>query len=990
MGRPIKHGSTNVSIDIRIIDSSDGTPEEAVEHSTSGLALWYRRDGAAKTTITPVALASLTTAHTDGGIEHIDDGWYRLDVPDAAFASGVDHVTIGGTCTGMVILSGTHPLVAYDNQDAVRLGLTSLPDAAADAAGGLVISDAGGLDADAMATSVTDIEGDTNELQADLTNGGRLDLLIDNILTDTGTSLVNQINALNDLSTSDIDARLAAIGLDHLVSAATVGADVTDDSIIAQLVSSSATADWDTFDNTTDSLQAIADGGGGPTAGDIADAVLDEALSGHTTAGTLGKAVADIEADTNELQTDLVDGGRLDLIFDATLADTADLQANQGNWLTATGFNTDDAATIADAVWDEAISGHTTAGTTGKYVSDLQTTTAAIKVKTDQFVFTTANQLDVQVLSMATDSLTADAAAADFIGASEIAASASQEIADLIAADWIQGDASPLAIAAAVWDTALASHTTAGTAGKAVADIEADTNELQTDWVDGGRLDLIADAILVDTGTTIPATLTTITGALPDTLSLAAINAEVDTALSDYDPPTNTEMLASFSALNDVSTSEVGTEVDSSLVAIHLDHLFASSYDPDSQPGSATALLNELIVSDSGVSQLSTNALELAPSGGGGSGSISLQSGTITTVTSQTEFILGSGSSDDSAYPVGFAVVITDQTTGTQKAVGRIASYTGSTKTLVLAADPGVFTAVDGDSFDILAVPYLSLPLINAEVDTAITDAALATAAGLAALNNVSTGDVNTQVAAALATFWTSPATLVGLVWNEPQAGYVTSGTFGYNLDAQVSGVASGNGGTALTVTVEDASDSSAIEGAVVTISKSGEGPFVLSTDSNGDTAAFGLNSFTYDYVITAPGFTGATGTFTIPDDAPTQTVQLTANGTVTPAADPAQSTAVMTVYNTSSAAVGEDESTISIYMTAIPDGVGHGFDSGVKTANTDANGVVQFTLWQGATYAVYRGDAPGSGAGTFQTLLGSFTVPAAPTCNIASILGTD
>ena len=45
-----------------------------------------------------------------------------------------------------------------------------------------------------------------------------------------------------------------------------------------------------------------------PTAAAIADAVLDEALSGHTTAGTLGKAVADIEADTNELQSDDVPG----------------------------------------------------------------------------------------------------------------------------------------------------------------------------------------------------------------------------------------------------------------------------------------------------------------------------------------------------------------------------------------------------------------------------------------------------------------------------------------------------------------------------------------------------------------------------------------------------------------------------------------------------------------------------------------------------------
>lgn len=83
----------------------------------------------------------------------------------------------------------------------------------------------------------------------------------------------------------------------------------------------------------------------------------------------------------------------------------------------------------------------------------VDTVVDAIKVKTDQMVFTTANQLDTQVISMANDSMTAAAAATDFIGAAEIAASASQEIADLIASDWIAGDSSAVAIATAVWST---------------------------------------------------------------------------------------------------------------------------------------------------------------------------------------------------------------------------------------------------------------------------------------------------------------------------------------------------------------------------------------------------------------------------------------------------------------------------------------------------------------------------------------------------------
>lgn len=37
------------------------------------------------------------------------------------------------------------------------------------------------------------------------------------------------------------------------------------------------------------------------------------------------------------------------------------------------GTNIPTAAEIADAVWDEALSGHTTAGTAGKTLSDLST-----------------------------------------------------------------------------------------------------------------------------------------------------------------------------------------------------------------------------------------------------------------------------------------------------------------------------------------------------------------------------------------------------------------------------------------------------------------------------------------------------------------------------------------------------------------------------------------------------------------------------------------
>ena len=133
----VKKGSTDRSVSIRIIDSTDGTPENGVVFNTSGIDLWYRREGAAKTSITEATLSALTDAHSDGGFLFIGDGEYRLDLPDAAFATGANYVDVGGTVTGMVVIGGRVRLVDYDPEDTVRLGLTVLPNAAAEAAGGL-------------------------------------------------------------------------------------------------------------------------------------------------------------------------------------------------------------------------------------------------------------------------------------------------------------------------------------------------------------------------------------------------------------------------------------------------------------------------------------------------------------------------------------------------------------------------------------------------------------------------------------------------------------------------------------------------------------------------------------------------------------------------------------------------------------------------------------------------------------------------------------
>ena len=133
----IKKGSTDKSVYLRIIDSTDGTPETGVVFNTSGIDLWYRREGAAKTSITEATLAALTTVHTDGGFLHVGDGVYRLDMPDAAWATGANQVVICGTVTGMIVKDVVVQLVDIDFNDSVRGGMTALPNAAAAATGGL-------------------------------------------------------------------------------------------------------------------------------------------------------------------------------------------------------------------------------------------------------------------------------------------------------------------------------------------------------------------------------------------------------------------------------------------------------------------------------------------------------------------------------------------------------------------------------------------------------------------------------------------------------------------------------------------------------------------------------------------------------------------------------------------------------------------------------------------------------------------------------------
>jgi hypothetical protein len=186
---------------------------------------------------------------------------------------------------------------------------------------------------------------------------------------------------------------------------------------------------------------------------------------------------------------------------------------------------------------------------------------------------------------------------------------------------------------------------------------------------DAGGLDLDAqigtdiDAILVDTGTTldgrIPAALVggridASVGAMANNVVTAAAvatgaidaDAIADNAIDAGAIADGSLTAAKFAdsfltaakiatdaitadkiAANAIGASELATDaideinatVDTALADIHLDHLLAVDYDPASKPGVSTALLNEIVENDGGVSRFTVNALENAPSGTGAS-----------------------------------------------------------------------------------------------------------------------------------------------------------------------------------------------------------------------------------------------------------------------------------------------------------------------------------------------------------------------------------
>lgn len=369
------------------------------------------------------------------------------------------------------------------------------------------------------------IETLVDELESRLTavRAGYLDNL-----SAGAVALQSTLTALNDLSTGDIDARLAAIGLDHLLSAAVTGTDVTDNSIIAKLVSSSVTADWDTYDNTSDSLQSIRDrgdsawttGGGGslseilniqtliPNDIDLANTATVRIGLGLTNMLDDLPTTAEIAPGTIDIHRKAIGGTSWSAVVSgAACSEVAGIVYYDEVFDSSSGYDEGDSIRITFRNQSITVdsNAHEITGTDGwMFQTSIRQTmrgtdSAPTAVQVRQEMDSNSTQLAAIVAD--TDEIQGKLPLNNIMGSSDTADHDTDIDTILVDTSEIQ---SKLPLNNIMGSSDTADHDTD------IDAILADTTELQGDWADGGRLDNILDSILVDTGTTLDDKIDTI------------------------------------------------------------------------------------------------------------------------------------------------------------------------------------------------------------------------------------------------------------------------------------------------------------------------------------------------------------------------------------------------------------------------------------------------------------------------------------------------
>lgn len=428
MKQALKKGATDQSLLIFIQDSASttGAGKTGLAYNTASLVCYYARPGAAAAALT-LATQTVTGAHSDGGFVEVDatnmPGVYRLDLSDAILAAGVNSVVVMlKGASGMAPLVLEIQLTDFDlNTATPKVDLDTIKTQSVTCAAGVTIpasiasptniTSASGVQLAAdQAVNVTKINGtaqtagdlaalintiddfldteiaailaDTNELQTDLVNGGRLDLLIDAIKAKTdnlpaspaavGSEMTltaaydaaktaatqASVNTIDDFLDTEITAILEDTGTTIPATLATLAGYIDTEvaSILAAVDTEVAAIKAKTDNLPTD-----------PADQSAVEAAITAATSPLATAAALDAVdnyvdteVAAIKAVTDKLDTAMEFDGAVYKFTTNALE-----QAPTG------GVSAPTAAEVADAVWDEVLdTAHEVAGSASVLLQD--------------------------------------------------------------------------------------------------------------------------------------------------------------------------------------------------------------------------------------------------------------------------------------------------------------------------------------------------------------------------------------------------------------------------------------------------------------------------------------------------------------------------------------------------------------------------------------------------------------------------------------------
>ena len=313
-----------------LIDDTDfKAREETVTFDQAGLDLiWHFTTPAGATTAVTV-----TPTDTAGDYDwlHQDGGMYTIEIPASAGASINNNLEGFGWFTGFAtgILPWRGPVIGFraaglndllvETAFSATRGLagTALPDAAADAALGLPISDAGGLDLDAMNTNVDTLTGADGATLASaqgpvtftgVTDEAGLTLVGQGTgpgLSSTGGATGHGIASTGGATSGD-GVRAAANGAGNGIDAVGVGGNAglrteggaTGPGIHAHGGATGATPGVE-FHSHSASGPALALGvdGSGEAAPELVDDIMDEVITGgtHNVPDSLGRRIRDLQ-----------------------------------------------------------------------------------------------------------------------------------------------------------------------------------------------------------------------------------------------------------------------------------------------------------------------------------------------------------------------------------------------------------------------------------------------------------------------------------------------------------------------------------------------------------------------------------------------------------------------------------------------------------------------------------------------------------------------